>query len=352
MMETKQCDTHYGDKNNSHTSNIPPSSTKYISSPNESAQNQADLISSSNKSPPNQPDHGPHKAPHNQTPETEHDPEPQNVFASIQHLHNVPIKVVANQDALKLVVDELLSYNPSFLSIDCEWKSQRIKGRAQNKVSVVQIAHECLIIVIQLHHFRRAYHALFTSGMLDILKDPKIIKCGVGVNGDATKMYRDHQVRIRGCIELNHVNLCPIRSNRPQVYLSLEKLCRKVLQCPMQYKSKKITLSNWENETLSEQQILYAADDAFKGYCILDRMLKSNHQTGSWQTVLRHIHDYTDRRLVDQALEQFRDNMMNIARRYASFELHELCDIYFNVFGWRMKRKYQRRIKELVHYFY
>eukprot|EP01083_Nonionella_stella_P120162 359824_1 len=268
------------------------------------------------------------------------------------YLKHVPIKVVSTQKALAIAVDELLSYNPSYLGIDCEWKPQFRKNKKQNKVSLLQIAHNKLIILIRLNHLKRVYHSLSTSGMLKILHSRNIIKCGVGIMDDQTKMYDDHGVNIERCIELNDLNMSPIHTrSKPGPYLSLAKLCHKVLRCEMQYKSKKITMSNWESDVLSDKQIMYAADDALTGYEILKKLLKLNHRMGSVRTLLRNIDDYMDRKLVDHSLETCRDEMTRIAQYYTYFPLYDLDDIHWELFGYGMKKKHNKKMKQLVAYF-
>eukprot|EP01083_Nonionella_stella_P215406 775290_1 len=268
------------------------------------------------------------------------------------YLNDVPIKVVSTHKALTVATDELLSYNPSYLGIDCEWKPQFRKSKRQNKVSLLQIAHSKLIILIQLNHFTRVYHSLSTSGMLKILHSKKIIKCGVGIMDDRQKMYDDHGVNIKRCVELNHLNMYPIHTrHKPAPYFGLAKLCKKVLQCEMQYKSKKITMSNWENYVLTEKQIMYAADDAFIGYQILETLLELNHQMGSVRALLRDIDDYMDRKLVDHSLETCRDEMTRIAQYYTYFPLYDLDEIHVELFGYGMKKKHKKKVSKLVVYF-
>eukprot|EP01084_Bolivina_argentea_P193282 331632_1 len=123
----------------------------------------------------------------------------------ITSFKNIPIKIVSNSSSLKLAINELLLYNPLYLGIDCEWRPNT-KGQKQNKISLIQIAHKNLIILIRLNKIKNIHNAFITSGLLSLFSNPNIIKCGVGVYYDKKKLFKDYHINILGCVELN--DLC------------------------------------------------------------------------------------------------------------------------------------------------
>lgn len=43
------------------------------------------------------------------------------------------------------------------------------------------------------------------SELIRVLEDPKIIKLGVGISGDAIKLRKDFSIETRGCIDFNDI---------------------------------------------------------------------------------------------------------------------------------------------------
>merc|ERR1712228_1060187 len=86
------------------------------------------------------------------------------------------------------------------------------------------------------------------------------------------KLYKDYQISMRGTVELTHLikEKCAFYKSidcKTHNIHRLDQLCSLMLKIKMK-KSKKITLSNWENPKLTKQQILYAADDAIISFFI------------------------------------------------------------------------------------
>merc|ERR1712113_195761 len=162
---------------------------------------------------------------------------------------------------------------------------------------------------IRLNKFKNPKTSLSKAGLLAILKNKNIIKCGVGIIGDRDKLYNDYRINIERCIELNHVYF----RYKSVKCIGLKKLCEKVLHFEMKYKSKKITMSNWENKYLSENQIFYAAEDALIGYQIFDELIKNNNQMCSIHTFLQNIEDYINQKPVSKPQKQHRIKKTNKA---------------------------------------
>ena len=180
----------------------------------------------------------------------------------------IPVKIVSSFKSLQTVTSELASYSPSYLGVDCEWKPKFKKGRPENKVSVLQIAHPNIIIIVRLNKIENVENAARSSGLSSLLSNENIIKCGVGIEGDKKKLFHDHNIEMLGCVELNDLYQECI-PNAVGHTVGLKRMSRMVLGEEMEHKSKKITMSNWETKgKLSAKQVRYAADDAIVSYLI------------------------------------------------------------------------------------
>merc|ERR1712190_590897 len=103
----------------------------------------------------------------------------------------------------------------------------------------------------------------------------QIIKCGVGIHHDVTKIFRDYGIRTRGVIELN--DLLPNKKTKHRM-LSLNALYQRVCCQKMKYKDQWIAQSDWNCfEHLSVAQIHYAADDALVGSHIFVKLMEDIH---------------------------------------------------------------------------
>ncbi|XP_005399097.1 PREDICTED: exonuclease 3'-5' domain-containing protein 2 isoform X2 [Chinchilla lanigera] len=95
--------------------------------------------------------------------------------------------------------------------------------------------------------------------LLDILADGTILKVGVGCSEDASKLLQDYGLLVRGCLDLRYLAV----RQRNLLYngLSLKSLSETVLNFPLD-KSLLLRCSNWDAESLTEDQVTYAARDA------------------------------------------------------------------------------------------
>ena len=122
------------------------------------------------------------------------------------------------------------------------------------------------------------------------LRDPLILKCGVGILGDKKKLAADYGVSMAGTVELGrlmhritalgplaggHDNSHLLGRMAPDVSssLSLESIVQQVCQVSL-IKNKTVQCSNWDARSLSSEQLLYAAADAYYGLLACEGMLQ------------------------------------------------------------------------------
>ena len=100
-----------------------------------------------------------------------------------------------------------------------------------------------------------------------LLEDPQVLKVGVAVEGDLRALHQLRHFRERGFIELQQI--APAWGIEEK---SLRKLAAIVLGGRV---SKAQRLSNWEAQTLTDKQALYAATDAWVCRRIYDTLIRT-----------------------------------------------------------------------------
>lgn len=203
----------------------------------------------------------------------------------------IKTKIVSDTESCIKVINELRLLNPCILGLDCEWVGK-------NKVSLLQLGHRELIILIRLHKLKS-----IPSELVGLLNDMRILKCGVGICNDATKLKNDYDIDVNGCIDIN--NAFPLISKSQEIlkefyqsddeippiknqHFGLNKFSQILLEQTMKYKDKKISWSNWEINKLSKAQCHYAADDAIVGYNLFKKCMELqeiNHDIDEYLSV-------------------------------------------------------------------
>jgi ribonuclease D len=104
-----------------------------------------------------------------------------------------------------------------------------------------------------------------------VLESPNIIKVGFGLKSDRELLGRKLGLRLNGVVDLSH----ELRSLGYKNDLGVKSAVAIVLGQRLR-KSKSVTTSNWSLPTLNENQLLYAANDAFAALAIYRAMKKSS----------------------------------------------------------------------------
>ena len=103
------------------------------------------------------------------------------------------------QAAIELFLEETreagkISQKSSLIGLDCEWRSN--KHRSQNKdthaktyrVAVLQLSTQTRCLVISVHAIFNERQR-FPDALVELLRDPCIIKTGVAIANDAKRLY-------------------------------------------------------------------------------------------------------------------------------------------------------------------
>ncbi|KAB5592621.1 Chalcone domain-containing protein [Ceratobasidium theobromae] len=167
-------------------------------------------------------------------------------------------------------VDKALKSVKGPFGFDVEWKPRFTRGQAESPIALIQLAQLDRILLIQLTAMD-----VFPSKLRDILEDRRIVKAGVGIAGDAKKLWLDYGVSLLGAVELSRLARV---TDPPQWAMTkatdLISLARLVKTYKLQQlsKSQKVRLSNWEMK-LNPKQMDYAASDALAGFVIYQHLV-------------------------------------------------------------------------------
>ena len=139
------------------------------------------------------------------------------------------------------------------------------KAGVQYRVSLLQLSTEKRCYLIRLSRIP------LDKQILKILENPKIIKVGAAVSGDISSLKALRHFREAGFVDLQSI---------AGMWGIEEKSLRKLSAITLGHRvSKAQRLSNWEAATLTPQQQMYAATDAWVSlmiYLKLNSVPKSN----------------------------------------------------------------------------
>ena len=134
------------------------------------------------------------------------------------------------------------------LGIDSETRPSFTKGQS-HKVALLQVSSEkdCFLFRLNLTGL--------TLPIISLLESPSVTKVGLSLRDDFMMLHKRAPFEQRACIELQeYVRMFGIQDK------SLQKIYALLFQEKI---SKSQRLSNWEADTLTEAQQLYAATDAW-----------------------------------------------------------------------------------------
>lgn len=156
------------------------------------------------------------------------------------------IVVIDREEQIEAACRDLASHR--IIGFDTETRPS-FKAGVTNKVSLLQLSTPTHCYLIRL--CRTKLHSL----LLKILSSPDIIKIGADVAGDIRSLHALRHFKERGFVDLQQ-----IASSWGIEEKSLRKMSAIVLGKRV---SKAQRLSNWEASTLTPQQQMYAATDAW-----------------------------------------------------------------------------------------
>ena len=158
-----------------------------------------------------------------------------------------------------------------FLGFDTEVKPTFKAGEPLRGPDVVQFATGTQAYVFQMHDGANA------ELVAEVLTARTVVKAGFDLRSDQKQLKRLLQVYAQPMLDLDFVFS---RQGYPRsigVKAAIALLFQRRLM-----KSKRVTTSNWSNTQLDERQILYAANDAFAAWAVLDALRLPLDQLPVW----------------------------------------------------------------------
>ena len=162
-------------------------------------------------------------------------------------------------------------YGEKVLGFDMEWDaSAKYSDGIKKSVSLIQIASEHSIALLHIARFDGdSIKDLVPDALRCLLEDRKVIKVGVSIKADCTRLERHLGIKARGILELSNLHKLVKYSGRSledtkninKVLVPLRDLVKEHLGLPLK-KDFTVRTGGWTTEMTPEQRE-YAASDAY-----------------------------------------------------------------------------------------
>ena len=198
-------------------------------------------------------------------------------FLSLPSTMKVQVKSTAiqMQTALACIYEKLAEIPESeslTIGFDMEWNVNQVPGQSgQGPTAVVSIAFEDCIYILQISAF--THEGKLPKVLQNILVDQRIIKAGRGIQADFKKLQKEKITQeFVGGVDLAH--LAKKCCMAPNAKIGLAELSAIVLGHQLN-KDQNIRVStHWEDKNLSDEQINYAALDAYASQAIYNKLIR------------------------------------------------------------------------------
>ena len=164
--------------------------------------------------------------------------------------------ILKDQDLLKID----LGAN-KVLGFDTETRPSFNKGEVY-KVALLQLSTDTDAFLIRLQHVTQF------QILKDIFERKDVLKVGVAIHDDLRVLQKAFRFTPQGFVELQS-----LAKQKGLKNLGLKGMTEEVLGASLSKRSK---LTNWEALVLSEQQLLYAATDAWIGLTIYRKLIEKH----------------------------------------------------------------------------
>lgn len=170
------------------------------------------------------------------------------------------IVLIENDSDVKSAVEELRK--SSVLGFDTETRPSFQKGEVY-QVALLQLATLDTVFLFRLNRVK------LSPELATLLADEKIIKTGVAIRDDIKGLQKLRPFEPKGFFDLS-----TMATTQGVTSIGLRALSALFLGERL---SKAAKITNWERPTLSEQQIKYAATDAYVGLMIYLKMKEQGY---------------------------------------------------------------------------
>lgn len=183
----------------------------------------------------------------------------------LEHIHVPTTKVQFASAAAEIKASEIVGF-------DTESKPTFVTGDISDGPHIVQFAIHNKAFIFQLHQ------ADCRQYLIELLQSDHVLKVGFGLQSDRRHIHAKLGITLRAVLELNHV----FRKEGYRDEMGVRAAIGLVLHQKFR-KSKRITTSNWALPQLTNNQLLYAANDAFAAFKVLEALNRSRAYLASNQ---------------------------------------------------------------------
>jgi len=169
---------------------------------------------------------------------------------------------------LSLLIKDLKKRKKSVVGFDLEWRPTK-NGDNKNNLALMQISTKYQCILIRLCNMRH-----LPDSLIEFLNDSSILKAGVAISNDVKMLFEQYGIITKGAVDVQHF---VHKYDRETKKNGLAGLAESVLSINLN-KSHIIRCGNWESFTLSNDQIEYAALDAWVGCEILETLYQLHNE--------------------------------------------------------------------------
>ncbi|KAL1548111.1 Werner Syndrome-like exonuclease isoform X1 [Salvia divinorum] len=164
----------------------------------------------------------------------------------------------AAQELLDFVEAKKKDGGQCYLGLDLEWRPSFRRGVSPGKVAVMQICgdNSCC-------HVLHLIHSGIPKNLQSLLEDDTSLKVGAGIANDAKKLWKDYNVSINTFQDLSDRANQKLGGEHKKWGLSS---LTEMLLCKKLPKPNILRLGNWEVNVLSNEQLKYAAADAYVSF--------------------------------------------------------------------------------------
>ncbi|KAJ4806739.1 Werner syndrome-like exonuclease [Rhynchospora pubera] len=184
----------------------------------------------------------------------------------------VKTTVTASGEVAADWIDEILRIhrrrlNHLIVGLDIEWCPHGWHGTTgENSAALLQLCVGRRCLVFQLIHCD-----YIPDELSDFLLDDRFRFVGVGIHADLQKLDDDYDLEVENAVDLRY--LAAEKTGRPVMrQWGLQNLVREFMGAHI-VKPRNVRLSDWSRRALTQEQIEYAAFDAFTSFEIGRRLV-------------------------------------------------------------------------------
>ena len=166
------------------------------------------------------------------------------------------IHVPASSAEFAIAAAEIMA--AGLVGFDTESKPTFAVGDVSEGPHLVQFALANKAYLFQLH--QTAGHPF----LVELLQSTQLIKVGFGLRSDRKHLYNKLGIKLGGVVDLNTLFSMDGYKKEMGVRTAVGLLFNQRFA-----KSRKVTTSNWSQQQLTPQQLLYAANDAYAALKVL-----------------------------------------------------------------------------------